>query len=136
MRKRHGFRPGVWDRLEVRITPSAVGLASPAEIIRIDAHVHETKRHPQHKGRHRNHPAGGITVGSSTSSEISVTVSTSTGGSGIPASDHGTGGGGTSGGFTGGPHPVLSLGGIGVSLSGTVVSLGGVSMAGRSGGIS
>jgi hypothetical protein len=124
MRKRHVIRPGAWDRLEFRITPSAVGLASPAEIVRIDAHVHGAKGHSQHRvqhqGHHPNHPAGGITVGSLPSGDISVTVLSSSGGSGIPASN-GTSGGATSGEFAGGPHPVLSLGGIGVSIGGLVV---------------
>ena len=70
MRKHSIFCPNGWDRLEVRITPSAVGHV-PAEIVRIDAHVQHAKGHSHpkvhhpvhpkvhHTSPHVNHPVGG-----------------------------------------------------------------------------
>jgi nicotinamidase-related amidase len=58
MRKQHIFRPNGWDGLEVRITPSAVGLAPAAESVRIDAHVRRARAHPHPVAHHKvHHPA-------------------------------------------------------------------------------
>ncbi len=62
MRKHSIFCPNGWDRLEVRITPSAVGHV-PAEIVRIDAHVQHAK--VRHHGPHVNHQGGGSGGGGS-----------------------------------------------------------------------
>ena len=64
MRKLSIFRPNGWDRLEVRITPSAIGHV-PAEIVRIDAHVQLAKvHHARHNGHHVNHQGGSTGGGS------------------------------------------------------------------------
>jgi hypothetical protein len=56
MRKRNVFRPNGWDGLEVRITPSAVGVPPVAHIVRIDAHVQQAKGHSHPKVHHPVHP--------------------------------------------------------------------------------
>ncbi len=55
MRKQDDFRPNVWHSLEVRITPSAVGLAPAAEVVRIDAHVQHARVHPHSAVHHKVH---------------------------------------------------------------------------------
>src|SRR5262245_31580943 len=56
MGKRNVLRPHGWDGLEVRITPSAVGLAPVAQIVRIDAHVQHATGHSHPKVHHPTHP--------------------------------------------------------------------------------
>ena len=64
MRKLSIFRPNGWDRLEVRITPSAIGHVA-AEIVRIDAHVQLAKvHHARQNGHHVNHQGGSVGGGS------------------------------------------------------------------------
>jgi uncharacterized membrane protein YgcG len=77
MRKQYTFRPNGGDSLEVRITPTAVGVAPAAAIARIDAHVqhakvhqhpqvhHKVHHHPQPKVHHVNHQGGGTSGGGS-----------------------------------------------------------------------
>jgi hypothetical protein len=97
MRKQHIFRPNGWNGLEVRITPSAVGLASAAEMVRIDAHVSHAKvhHHAHRKAQHVTHPGGGTGGGGYTGSVIYVSGS----------------GGGYTGGYTGGSGGNVDAGG-------------------------
>lgn len=98
MRKRCVLCPVGWDRLEVRIAPSAVGHAPAAEVARIDAHIHHSHpkvhhkahHHPQPARGHVTHPNGGLNVHASGGG-------TSTGGGS-------TGGGSMGGGFFGGGY--------------------------------
>ncbi len=81
MKRQSIFRPNGWDRLEVRITPSTIGHAPAADMVRIDAHVQGANVHPslevhdfrhkvQHPAKHNGHPVnrqggsvGGVILG-------------------------------------------------------------------------
>jgi hypothetical protein len=110
MRKQHIFRPNGRNNLEVRITPSAVGLEPAVEMVRIDADPYHPVRHGKvhyyaHPPAHRvTRPGGGISGGSYTITIIDF---------------NGSGGGVQSGGSGG-----VQGGGSGVSVAANGEPLG------------
>ncbi len=134
MRKKSIFRLSGWDCLEMRITPSAVGIATAAHIVRIDASVHHSRGHSGHIAAHKTQHVQPLSIGTiyGYNSRITITGITSTG-IGSTTSNDGTGSG-TIGAVTGGFHPTGSHRGTfgGGSTGGG--STGGGSVGGGSGG--